>query len=287
MYKHFRPCVLSTQKRLQLISPYFVFKVSNSMSIGKPTIIIFDMDGTTVRHLNPRLLSLLEFFDSMSYKCAKLFSWLFKRGRKGSIVPKWHDPEWLNVNKKKPRLIVHRALHRVRRKPIEQIVQPSLGLYDVLDFLKANNIPMALVSNGLGKGYGHDILEKFDLAEYYMATTFRENIQYSKPHPEPILLALKRMEIPIKSDDVVWYVGDNHKDIIAAIEANKHVSAKIVPIAFGLSAAFAALEKNLGPEHIIMSFHDMFDQLKLMFEDLDTQTMSQKSPSKKIPKTVL
>jgi phosphoglycolate phosphatase len=247
------------------------------MSVEKPTIVIFDMDGTTVRHLNPRLLSVLELLDSALYKLAKFFGWFFKRGRKGPIVPQWHDPEWLNKNKKKPHLIVHRAIHKVRRKPVEQIVQPSLGLYDVLDFLKDNDIPMALVSNGLGKGYGYDILKEFDLAEYYKATTFREDISHSKPHPEPILLALKRMSIPISSKDVIWYIGDHHKDISAAIEANKHVDAKITPIAFGLSAAIAALEKNLGPDHVMMSFHDMFDQLKPMFEDIDTQTMTPKA----------
>ena len=30
----------------------------------KPTVIIFDMDGTTVRHVNPAFLSALEFLDN-------------------------------------------------------------------------------------------------------------------------------------------------------------------------------------------------------------------------------
>lgn len=242
------------------------------MSIEKPSAIIFDMDGTTVRHLNPRLLAMLEFLDSTSYKCAKLFAWVFKRGGKGPIVPEWHDPEWLNNNKKKPRLIVHRVIHKVRRKPVEQLVQPFPGLYDVLGFLKKHNIPIALVSNGLGKGYGHDILKKFDLEEYFNVILFREDIGHSKPHPEPILLALKRMDINFSTDDVIWHIGDRHKDITAAIEADKHIDAKIVPIAFALSAALAALEKNLGPDHIIMSYHDMFDQLKPMFENITEKT---------------
>ncbi|MCK5384035.1 MAG: HAD family phosphatase [Alphaproteobacteria bacterium] len=245
------------------------------MSLERPTIVIFDMDGTAVRHLNPRLLSVLEFLDNISYKAIKLFTWLFKSDRKGPIVPEWHDPEWLNENKKKPHLVVHRVLHKVRRKSVEQIVQPSLGLYDVLDFLKANNVPMALVSNGLGKGYGHDILQKFDLVDYFKATTFREDIQHSKPNPEPILLALKRINISIKPEDVIWYIGDHHKDITAAIEANKHIDAKIIPIAFALSAALAAIKKNLSPDHIIMSFHDMFDQLKPMFEDIGNEGQPQ------------
>lgn len=239
------------------------------MSIKKPTIVIFDMDGTAVRHINPRLLHILEFLDSICYKISKVFSWIFKRRAKGRIVPSWHDPEWLNSHKKKPRLLVHRAIHRFRRKPVEQIVQPCPGLYDVLEYLKTKNIPMALVSNGLGKGYGHDILKKFDLYEYFQTTIFREDISKSKPNPEPILLALKRMNVEPKENDVIWYLGDRHKDVIAALAASKIITGTITPIAVAFNAAVAILEKNLGSDHIIMSFHDMYDQLIPMFEDVD------------------
>lgn len=237
------------------------------MTIQKPTIVIFDMDGTAVRHINPRLLHILEFLDNICYKTSKIFAWLFKRRGKGRIVPEWHDPEWANTNKKKPRLLVHRAIHKFRRKPVEQIVQPCPGLYDVLDFLKKNNIPMALVSNGLGKGYGHDILQKFDLDEYFKVTIFREDITHSKPNPEPILLALKRMDVPLSEDDVVWYLGDRHKDVVAALATASHIDAAVIPIAVAFNAAVAVLEKGLGSDHIIMSYHDMYDQLIPMFCD--------------------
>ncbi len=237
------------------------------MGLQKPTIVIFDMDGTAVRHVNPRLLHVLEHLDNIAYKTSKLFNWLFKRKAKGNMVPEWHDPEWENPNKKKPRLLVHRAIHKVRRKPVEQIVQPCPGLYDVLDILKAQNIPLALVSNGLGKGYGHDVLQKFDLDEYFKTSIFREDIQNSKPNPEPILLALKRMGIEPQENDVVWYIGDRRKDVLAALEASKMVKGVVVPIAVAFNAAVTVLEKNLGPDHIIMSFHDMYDQLVEMSDD--------------------
>lgn len=237
------------------------------MSLKKPTIVIFDMDGTAVRHINPHLLHVLEFFDSLAYKISKIFAWAFKRRAKGRIVPVWHDPEWLNPNKKKPRLLVHRAIHKFRRKPVEQIVQPCPGLYDVLDLLKSNNIPLALVSNGLGKGYGHDILQKFELDVYFKTTVFREDIAKSKPHPEPILLALKRMNIEPSGDDIIWYLGDRHKDVVAALAADKLVDSAIIPIAVAFNAAMAVMEKNLGSDYIIMSYHDMYDQLRVMFED--------------------
>ncbi len=247
------------------------------MSIKKPTIVIFDMDGTAVRHINPRLLHILELFDSLFYKISKIFTWLFKRGAKGRIVPEWHDPEWSNKNKKKPKLIVHRAIHKFRRKPVEQIVQPCPGLYDVLDLLNKHNIPTALVSNGLGKGYGHDILNKFDLNDYFKSTVFREDITNSKPHPEPILLAIKKMKITPDNDDVIWYIGDRRKDIIAALEASKIIKGEVIPIAFALNATLAVMEKNIGSDHIIMSFHDMFDQLKPLLEDLSSDISEKKN----------
>lgn len=213
----------------------------------------------------------MEFLDGICYKLSKLFAWLFKRGGKGRMVPEWHDPEWINPTKKKPRLLVHRAIHKVRRKPVEQIVQPCPGLYDVLDLLTKNNIPIGLVSNGLGKGYGHDILKKFDLNHYFKATVFREDLKNSKPNPEPVLLALKRMEIEPKESDVIWFLGDRHKDVVTALAADKLVKGNIMPIAVALSASVAILENNLGSDHIIMSFHDMYDQLRTMFEK-DAQT---------------
>ena len=239
------------------------------MTLQKPTIVIFDMDGTAVRHINPRLLHVLEFLDNICYKSSKIFKWIFKSKAQGRIVPEWHDPEWSNTKKKKPRLLVHRAIHKVRRKPVEQIVQPCPGLYDVLDFLQDQNIPMALVSNGLGKGYGDDIVQKFDLEGYFKTTVFREDISNSKPHPEPILLALKQMKIEPKENDVVWYIGDRRKDVIAALAASDIIAGTTVPIAVAFNAAVAILEKGLSPDNIIMSFHDMFDQLKEMFEGIN------------------
>jgi phosphoglycolate phosphatase len=230
------------------------------MSLQKPTFVIFDMDGTTVRHVNPRLLHVLEWLDDQAFKISRFTDWLLRRGGKG--------PMFLDIDeaprKKKPKLLVHRAMHKLRRKSVEQIVEPCPGIYTVLDFLKAHDIPMALASNGLGKGYGHDVLEKFDLAPYFKATIFREDITKSKPHPEPILLAVQQSGLTPQEHDVIWYIGDRHKDISAAIAATKHLPCRIEPIAYAVNAAVAVIKNNLGPDHIIMSYHDMYVRLMLL-----------------------
>ena len=233
------------------------------MSLKAPTIVIFDMDGTTVRHINPWLLHVLERLDDGAYVAAKLFRWIFKRNARGPIIPS--DDQFLT--RRKPRLLVHRALHKVRRKSVEQIVEPFPGIYDVLNFLKERGVPMALVSNGLGKGYGYDILEKFELSPYFKATLFREDITKSKPSPQPLLLALQAMGVEAGAQDVIWYIGDRRKDVLAALALREHVVALVEPVALALNASLAVLEKNVGSDHIIPSFHEILDRLKELFGD--------------------
>lgn len=228
------------------------------MSLEKPTIVILDMDGTTVRHINPWVLPVLERLDDAYYNSAKFFAWFFRRRAKDPLLP----PPGQIKPRRKPRLLVHRALHKVRRKEVDQIVEPCPGIYDVLDLLKSRNVPIALISNGLGKGYGHDILTKFELAGYFSATVFREEVTKSKPSPEALLLALKRMEIDPQPHDVIWYIGDRHKDVIAAQMLDEHVHGKVIPIAYGVNAAVAIVEKGYSPENIIMSYYDMETRLE-------------------------
>lgn len=221
--------------------------------------MIFDMDGTTVRHVNPRVLHALEVIDDLSFKTVKVASWITRRKAQGPII----TPEDERAHKRKlPRRLVHRALHHLRRKEVDQIVQPCPGIFEVLDFLKSKNIPIALVSNGLGKGYGHDILEKFDLAKYFGATVFREDIRKSKPDPEPLMLGLERLGVTLTDKDIVWYIGDRHKDITAALALRARIPAGVVPVAYAVNAAVAVIEKGLSPDHIIMSYYELCEQLQ-------------------------
>mgnify|MGYP006286656095 FL=1 len=173
------------------------------------------------------------------------------------------------VRRKKysPKMLVHRTLHSFRRKPVEQIVEPCPNVMDVLNFLDENDIPMGLVSNGLGRGYGHDILEKFKLTSFFKHTLFAEDLNRSKPDPAPIIQMLNLLSPDINENHVVWYIGDRHKDVNAALNAGKTETSKIEPIAYGYfgSACLAALEHNLGTDHIIGSYSELLEKLKTLF----------------------
>jgi phosphoglycolate phosphatase len=229
------------------------------MSLPRPTIVLFDMDGTTVRHLNPALLGVLETLDDGAHKIARLFSRLFNRRIKAPPLVAFQDG-------KRKKLLVHRAIHKIRRKEVEEIVEPCPGIYDILDLLAARKIPMGLISNGLGKGYGHDILQKFDLEKYYAVTMFREDIRRSKPYPDPILQALEALPRKPGPADVIWYFGDRRKDVLAALAAADYLPCPVLPFAYNLNAAMAILEHNVGVDHIIMAWPDLEPKLRTLLE---------------------
>jgi len=233
------------------------------VTLQRPDIVIFDMDGTTVRHLNPRLLGLMEFLDDTSFKISRLWKWLFERKAKGPILLPCPD----TPIKPPKSILVHKAIHKLRRKDVDLLVEPCPGIYSVIAMLKKENIPMAIVSNGLGKGYGEDIIEKFGLGDFFPITIFREDIKNSKPHPESLLLALSKLGINETSTQTIWYIGDRHKDVIAASRANDNIKADIIPIAYTMHAALAIIEKGYSPDQILLSYYDIYDALNALLSN--------------------
>jgi phosphoglycolate phosphatase len=226
--------------------------------LAPPTIVIFDMDGTTVRHISPWVLNVLEWLDDVSYKFGSFVT------RRSGFRTKYPFEGIVNRGEvKKKRLLVHRAIHYLRMKEVEHIVEPCPKIIEVLDFIKARNIPMGIASNGLGKGYGHDILLKFDLQKYFQVAIFREDIEKAKPHPEAILRVTETLFLRPTERDVIWYIGDRWKDMQAAISAKDHLPCPIIPFAYGPNAALQAfIDGKLKPEQRLLSYDDLLNLLK-------------------------
>lgn len=226
------------------VSPYQGVLTLDS-HLTPPTIVLFDLDGTLVHHVNPRVLQALEFLDDCSHRAGRLVARfrLARRHRAG-------------MQTKLPKLLVHRAIHKVRRKSVQQMLEPCQTLRATLEQLKANGVILAVVSNGLGRGYGHDVLEAFDLKKYFSACIFREDVPRGKPWPDPLVAALGSIGRDVRKRDVIWYVGDQRKDITAAMAAGAQVGHKIVPVALGARAAMAAVETCAESAHIMWSAAD-------------------------------
>jgi len=93
--------------------------------------------------------------------------------------------------------------------------------------------------------YSIELLEHMGLMDYFDVLIGRENVEYPKPHPEPVYKALERLP---RTEGDIWMVGDTCMDMIAAesagikrvavscgygtIEALSECSAKICGSAF-------------------------------------------------------
>ncbi|ODT75744.1 MAG: hypothetical protein ABS76_33385 [Pelagibacterium sp. SCN 64-44] len=202
--------------------------------------MLFDLDGTLVHHVNPRVLQMLEFLDDCSH-------------RGGRLVARFRLMRRERANARSPKLLVHKAIHKVRRKSVEEMLEPCAVMRSVLERLRAEGVLLGVVSNGLGRGYGQDVLDAFDLRKYFSATVFREDVARGKPWPDSILAALQGIGRDLRTSDVVWYIGDQSKDIGAAQAASAHAGKAIRPFALGARAALGAVEARLSPAQIMWS----------------------------------
>ncbi|MCP8882446.1 HAD family hydrolase [Devosia sp. XJ19-1] len=216
--------------------------------------MLFDLDGTLVHHVNPRVLQMLEFLDDCSHRGGRLVA-RFRLARRGRTV-----------QKPAPKLLVHKAIHKVRRKSVEQMLVPCETMRGVLERLRSEGVAMGVVSNGLGRGYGHDVLEAFDLKKYFSTAVFREDVARGKPWPDSLLAALDGIGRELRRNDVIWYIGDQRKDIGAAVAASQAIGHAVRPIALGARAALGAVEARLAPAQIMWSALDFERTVAAAFE---------------------
>ena len=91
----------------------------------------------------------------------------------------------------------------------------------ILEFLKNNNIPIAL---GSASKNAQPILEKVGLLHYFDTIVDGNNVTKAKPDPEVFLLAAK--QLGVKSNDCVVF-----EDAIAGVKAAN--AAKMISIGIG------------------------------------------------------
>jgi len=74
---------------------------------------------------------------------------------------------------------------------------------------------LAIVTTKTGK-YSQVLMEHFGLMDYFEVLIGREHVENPKPHAEPILNALKELDVTGKE---IWMIGDTKLDLISAKNA--------------------------------------------------------------------
>jgi phosphoglycolate phosphatase len=64
--------------------------------------------------------------------------------------------------------------------------------------------------------YSVELLEHLGLMGHFEVVIGREDVTYPKPHPEPIIKALSKLDVDTKN---CWMIGDTCMDMLAAREA--------------------------------------------------------------------
>ncbi len=92
---------------------------------------------------------------------------------------------------------------------------PYPGVEQVLQTFHAAGIRQAVVSSKMHKQYRID-MDRYGLDQYMQTAVLAEDTILHKPHPDPILECLRRMDL---SPDDAIYIGDAQSDLEAARNA--------------------------------------------------------------------
>lgn len=82
--------------------------------------------------------------------------------------------------------------------------------------LASRHATLGVVTTKTAK-YSIELLEHMGLMDYFEVLVGREDVEYPKPHPEPILKALSSIQ---HNTTKYWMIGDTPMDILAAKAAN-------------------------------------------------------------------
>jgi len=99
--------------------------------------------------------------------------------------------------------------------------------------------------------YSRVLMEHFGLMEHFDVLIGREDVEYPKPHAEPICRALEKLESANKE---IWMIGDTKLDLIAAKNADVN--------SIGVLSGYGTHESL--KEFTDMIFNDAFEAMKYL-----------------------
>ena len=95
------------------------------------------------------------------------------------------------------------------------------GAKDFLKKCKSRKVPVGVVTSN-NKKNAQTILKKAEISKYIDALVTKDDVAKTKPDPEALFRALKKLGIIISYDKskLIWFIGDSETDYLAAKNAN-------------------------------------------------------------------
>ena len=144
----------------------------------------------------------------------------------------------------------HRAFLALYEANASDLTRPYPGAVETLEALQAKGLPLAIVTNKPAAATA-TLLEALDLARFFHVVVGGDTLAQRKPHPAPILHALKGLGVPAEA---ALMVGDNHHDIGAARAAG----TAAVAVTYGYSHVPHA---ELGADRLVDSLTELLPLL--------------------------
>ena len=176
-----------------------------------PSLLLFDLDGTLVdtapeMHSALNILLKEQGMNSVEYNDVRPF---VSHGVMGIFSVVFDDDPKINGNRYNRYLRLY-----------EEILGSEATLFDgmsmVIKQLEKNNHLWGVVTNKSHR-FAKPLLEKLGIIDKAICLITRDDVEFAKPHPQPILNALKKVKL-IEGQHC-FYIGDSSKDIESAKSA--------------------------------------------------------------------
>lgn len=180
--------------------------------------VIFDMDGVIV-HSNPtHKAAIQKLCSNHNQEVSKSFieNQLF-----GRTNEEWIPDLFGHINKDKLKELADEKeqLFRNNFKPENHIVQ---GIYEFLETLKENNIPMAVATSAPPENADY-ILSRLNISHYFDAVLNSSHVTSGKPEPEIYLKAAKAIDK--KPTNCIVF-----EDSVSGVAAGRNAEATVVGV---------------------------------------------------------
>ncbi|MEJ8323259.1 phosphoglycolate phosphatase [Kosakonia sacchari] len=150
-----------------------------------------------------------------------------------------------------------RMLRKLFNRYYEETVEEGSFLFpdvaQTLAALHAKGLPLALVTNK-PTPFVAPLLEALGIAQYFTFAVGGDDVVNKKPHPEPLLLVCKKLNI---QPHELLFVGDSRNDILAA----KAAGSASVGLTYGYNYGEAITVSE--PDYVFDHFKDLLPALGL------------------------
>jgi len=171
--------------------------------------ILFDLDGTLIDSTEAIVSSFqdsFEYFGNTPPKKDEITKLI------GYPLEIMYSSLGVDEKKVSDFVTVYKKYYRQRSKPMTQLLPNATKAIE----LASSFATLGIVTTKTGL-YSKELLKYMNIMQYFEVIIGREDVTNPKPHPEPILKALKLLNAD-KSKS--WMIGDTTMDLEAAKYAN-------------------------------------------------------------------